>query len=863
MEDELMAGKDLSWAETTASTNRFGAGRHVWRLKSVCCVTVVLAGLALPTPVAGVSFDWTDVGGAGFLSGDWTDGDHWNGAVGFPDGPDDQANISNAEDFYTVTLDADIHVGMFTFNSPTATFEASGRVFRVDTQNNFLQGVVNWDNSQILDSGAGTFNQNIPFNLKGNDNIVSVNIFNQNGTMTLQADSSFNGIVTVFNSFTNFGTINLNTSTNNVTRLTLNSGTLTNSGGGVINFGDSGAGLREFEASLINNGAVNLNQSATFSKNSGSYTNNNAFNIATGKALAISGDSQVFNQDGGTLDIQGSFNPISITFNYNAGEMTGNAMLLTDSNVNIAPAAGNGAFIMQGNSNTFSGDLAAGQFLTARADASNNGYIVSAAGFSNDSTLSLNTSTNNAARLTVTSGALTNNAGGIISFGGGGAGLRDFVASLINNGIVNVNQNASFSKNSGSYTNNNAFNIRANKALTITGSSQVFNQDGGTLDVQGSFNLTSITFNYNGGEITGIAMPLTESNLTIAPAAGNGVFVMRGNSNTFSGDLATGQFLTARADSSFNGLVTSATGFSNDGVLSLNTSTNNTARLTVTSGTLTNSANGFISIGGGGAGLRNLVANLINDGTVNLNRSATFNKSGGSYTNSGTISFKASGANLTVTTGTFTNDPNGVVEGIGTMTIGAGASFLNRGSFSPGLSAGILQFVGNYDNSDTAQLVIEIGGTAVGSTYDRLAVSGSGAADLAGDLVVRQLNSFVPDPNDLFIIMTTTGGYSGSFDNAANGQRFDMADGTGSFVVHYGLGSVFNSLYVVLSDFITNAVCGDAGHPIMAGDLTEDCQIDLVDFAELSAGWSDIYFFPNLVDMATNWLVCNHPVSCP
>jgi len=63
--------------------------------------------------------------------------------------------------------------------------------------------------------------------------------------------------------------------------------------------------------------------------------------------------------------------------------------------------------------------------------------------------------------------------------------------------------------------------------------------------------------------------------------------------------------------------------------------------------------------------------------------------------------------------------------------------------------------------------------------------------------------------------------------------------------------------------YIQGTLCGDGGHPIMAGDLSEDSQVNLIDFGELSAGWMDIYSFPNLVDMATNWMACNHPVSCP
>jgi len=58
---------------------------------------------------------------------------------------------------------------------------------------------------------------------------------------------------------------------------------------------------------------------------------------------------------------------------------------------------------------------------------------------------------------------------------------------------------------------------------------------------------------------------------------------------------------------------------------------------------------------------------------------------------------------------------------------------------------------------------------------------------------------------------------------------------------------------------VPGAYCGDATHPIPAGDLTGDCLVDLFDLAELAAGWPGTYDMADLQDVATNWLLDARP----
>jgi T5SS/PEP-CTERM-associated repeat protein len=135
----------------------------------------------------------------------------------------------------------------------------------------------------------------------------------------------------------------------------------------------------------------------------------------------------------------------------------------------------------------------------------------------------------------------------------------------------------------------------------------------------------------------------------------------------------------------------------------------------------------------------------------------------------------------------------------------------NGGVLAPGNSAGATLILGDYSQSAPgAKLDIEIGGTASGSQYDVVNVSGN--VILGGNLQLAMLNGFVPNPANTFAILQSTGNFSGAFANAANGQRLFTSDGLGSFIVNYGPGSAFNQQQIVLSSFLTGSLPGDFNH---------------------------------------------------
>ncbi|MDD5064328.1 MAG: PEP-CTERM sorting domain-containing protein [Phycisphaerae bacterium] len=435
------------------------------------------------------------------------------------------------------------------------------------------------------------------------------------------------------------------------------------------------------------------------------------------------------------------------------------------------------------NTNTFAQN---GQ-LTIQGFYANHAALTVANGFTNSGTINLD-SIDGAyqSRLNVTSGTLTNE--GQININEGTGGVRTLGANLNNNNTVNINADTTFLKSSGSYTNNADLNIAADKTLTISLNNQTFSQNDGTLDVDGAFSMNSATFNFNGGTITGSELMIQNSSLNIGPGStGAAGFSVRGGSSTLSGDIAPDQTVTVLGClGGGHATLTAADGFTNSGVINLESiDSGYYSRFYVTSGTLTNE--GQVNVNEGSGGTRTLSVGLANNGIVNISRTVALGKTGAAHTNSGDFSILELEAIVTVTGDTFINTAGGTISGIGALNI-SGVDFVNSGMVSPGLSPGILSITGDYVQSDTGILKIEIGGTVLGTDYDQLAIVGD--AFLDGDLFVSAFEEFIPAPTDIFTILTVSGTgntISGVFSNAIGTVNFI---GGGTFDVLYDSTSV-------------------------------------------------------------------------
>ena len=162
----------------------------------------------------------------------------------------------------------------------------------------------------------------------------------------------------------------------------------------------------------------------------------------------------------------------------------------------------------------------------------------------------------------------------------------------------------------------------------------------------------------------------------------------------------------------------------------------------------------------------NVQTKLIYPATGTSNNNVTMNgtfRNGGTFTvQSGTFTVNGAYYNhesfsigiLNIEAGTF--DANNIFSNIGELK-GKGtldltdATTTSIGYVSPGLSPGILNIVGNYANNGGI-LNIELGGTTLGTDYDRLNITGTATLS-NGYININLVNGYTPQVGHSFTIL--------------------------------------------------------------------------------------------------------------
>jgi hypothetical protein len=182
-----------------------------------------------------------------------------------------------------------------------------------------------------------------------------------------------------------------------------------------------------------------------------------------------------------------------------------------------------------------------------------------------------------------------------------------------------------------------------------------------------------------------------------------------------------------------------------------------------------------------GAGVTNITRTLDIIGNANISSNLV---------NSGTLLVE-SGATLTLN-GSFTHVLPGF-EGTLAMTRLNGGTIAS--SQTIGFENGMLAGHGTINaNLNLAGSILQ---SQIGvNGYDIFNVNG--ATTLGGSLAIFLKTGFEDaiTPSNTFTVLTSSGGFSGSFDNAANGSRMDTGDYLGTFLVSYG------SSGITLSNFV-------------------------------------------------------------
>ncbi len=194
------------------------------------------------------------------------------------------------------------------------------------------------------------------------------------------------------------------------------------------------------------------------------------------------------------------------------------------------------------------------------------------------------------------------------------------------------------------------------------------------------------------------------------------------------------------------------------------------------SDTLTNGAGHTIQgsgqIGQNAMGLNNqglIVANQSSPLIIDVSSASGFTTQGVVRVNSGSSLVMGSGDNFTQTAGTTVvngvlNSNGGVVTVNGGVLQGNGSitgNVVNNANVAPGNSPGLLTVNGNYTQSSSGHLLIELAGFLAGTNYDVLDVHGN--ATLGGFLDVGLFGSFDPTSDEFFDVLLADG-LSGTFD---------------------------------------------------------------------------------------------------
>ena len=569
-------------------------------------------------------------------------------------------------------------------------------------------------------------------------------------------------------SFTNTGTIETLTGAGGFRTLGLG---ITNGTGGTIHIGADTDGACCSSSLRLTNAGGQITVDAT-------------------KTWTLSGSP--FAQTSGTTTVNGSLVKPAGQTTVSGGTFTGNPVVLNSPNA-FSPIAGTGSFIMH--DGVFGSDVGANFTVTVEATAaadSTVGWTGAANPATNAGTIRL-TSTDNAHRASLYSpdnsvfNGLTNT--GTIDVVPGSGGARTLGQGITNapGGTLHIGHDTDGGCCNSALKLANAGNLTIDPGDTLSLGGSPFRQTAGTTTNNGSFVGEGNTeFTVSGGTLAGNPPVLT--NHRVSPSGGTGTIVLHDGSTLDSSVGANMTLLlegTATANSIMN-QAAGAFGATNAGTIRLtSTDPGHSAQFYSTDsnpGALVNS--GLIDVVQGSGGGRTLGQAITNTaaGTIHIGADTTsfFTRiaQGGILAVDAGRTFTIAEP-LTQTAGTMTVDgtfvtnqavtvQGGTLRGAGTVQ----ASAVNNtgGTVAPGTSPGNLSITGDYTQGSGGTLATEIAGTAVGTGYDRLAVTGTAA--LAGTLAITT-PGFTPSAGQAFQILTSPT-RTGTFGTVTGGTGFTI-----------------------------------------------------------------------------------------
>lgn len=650
-----------------------------------------------------------------------------------------------------------------------------------------FNGGLAWTGGDMNDNGTTTVGSTGAMTIGGSaDHDLSAHAFVNNGTVSWTGGRLRSG---------NGGTITNNGTFNDSSGSTVNNdygGTaLTFTNGSAGHYVKSGSNTTTYLVAFNNNGEVNVTGGA-LSLTAGGTIGTGASFHGSGQALLTSGtftangtiDSTSLVLNGATVAGTHSFTG-SVLWNTGNFNASGTTTVASGATLNVSSSSDHD---FSGHSLVNNGTLswASG---SGRLRAGNGATLVNNGTFNDNASSTINNDYGG------TSLVFTNSVGA--TYKKLGSGNTDFLIPLDNNGTVAVSVGSVVLHAGGTF----------GSGATFTG--------------VGTTQLLAGTFTANGSILT--------SNLVLAGGTLNGNPLLHGLLDFASGALGSGATTTVDSDGTMTVDSTAdhdlaGSALVNNGVINWNggrirggnasTITNNgtfidNASSTVNSdygGTALAFTNGTTGVyTKAGSGTTTFAVPFTNNGKLVVDAgSIVFNTT---FTNNGSLIFANGGIAQFTNPISFTS--SGTLAGAGTLNV---SSVVAGGLVSPGKTPGQMNISGDFTLLSTSLLLIELGGTTQGTTYDFLNVGGK--VTLAGNLSIQFTNGFASSvlPTNTFTILAAngTGGLTGAFANVANGQRLITTDGLGSFQVNYGAGlnSVTLTNFVAVPEPSTYALLG-------------------------------------------------------
>jgi hypothetical protein len=314
-----------------------------------------------------------------------------------------------------------------------------------------------------------------------------------------------------------------------------------------------------------------------------------------------------------------------------------------------------------------------------------------------------------------------------------------------------------------------------------------FEMDSGSLVIPANDTLTVPgTFAWTGGVING------PGNVLVQNGAALNIF---GDGNK---DLNNAVTLTNQGTASWTGLgtprVLGSAVFNNDvqGTFTVANTNDVVLASTISSpGTIDNAGmwiqnSGFVST------QTTIGAYFNNTGTVQVNQGQLVLEGGAA---TGTFTATAN-ASLIFAGGSYTLDPGADLSSAGIVQVASGALEVNAAVSVRSLavlsggtlqidSNGMVNVSGDYALQANGHLVVQLGGTTPGAGYGQLTVAGT--ANLAGSLLVEDVNVYLPTLGNSFAVLTF-GALNGSFSNVnvpglSPGERWSAAYDANDFTL--------------------------------------------------------------------------------